>query len=207
MVDVGGISGCDFALTGAVLSQLFDNFYFDLQADNLIDQGRNLGQLVLSSASNVELLRELALVENFLKANVVIMDKSGLISNVSPGMQHHRRLRGGGQVLTPPQAAAVLSGQTVVIKGYRTGLDTTMLTVAVPITADDQVVGAVYLYTPLAPITRTIASVRRLIRYAHCRHHGRGHSDGFFLSRRLSRPLIRMSKQQRPWPAGIFRPG
>ncbi len=193
-------------LLGLFLSQLFDNFYFDLQADNLIDQGRNLGQLVLSSASNVELLRELALVEDFLKANVVIMDKSGLISSVSPGMQHHRRLRGGGQVLTPPQAAAVLSGQTVVIKGYRTGLDTTMLTVAVPITADDQVVGAVYLYTPLAPITRTIASVRRLIRYGIVGTMAVATVMAFFLSRRLSRPLIRMEQAAEAMASGDFSP-
>ncbi|NLG85632.1 MAG: cell wall metabolism sensor histidine kinase WalK [Firmicutes bacterium] len=198
--------GLILLLLGLFLSQLFDNFYFNLQADNLIAQGQNLGKLVLSSSSNAELLQELALVEDFLNANVVIMDKSGLISSVSPGMQHHRRFRGGAQTLTPPQAAAVLSGQTVVIKGYRTGLDTTMLTVAVPIKTSDQVVGAVYLYTPLAPITRTIASVRRLILYGILGTMAVATVIAFFLSHRLSRPLIRMEQAAQTMAAGDFSP-
>lgn len=203
VVTVGAI----LILLGVFLSQLFDNFYFNLQADNLIAQGHNLGNLVLASSSNVDLLRELALVEDFLNANVVIMDKSGLISSMSPGMQHHRRrLRGGGQALTPPQAAAVLSGETVVIRAYRTGLDTTMLTVAVPIKAGDQVVGAVYLYTPLAPITRTIASVRRLILYGILGTMAVATVIAFFLSRRLSCPLIRMEQAAQAMADGDFSP-
>jgi two-component system sensor histidine kinase ResE len=194
-------------LLGLFLSQLFNNFYFDLQADNLIDQGHNLGQLVLSSTGSAQLLRELTLVEDFLNANVVIMDKSGLVSNVSPGLLHHRRRRGSEQVLTPPQAAAVLAGQTVVIKGYRTELDSTMLTVAVPITAaDDQVVGAVYLYTPLAPITRTIASVRRLIALGIMGTMAVATIMAFFLSRRLSRPLIQMEQAAEAMAGGDFSP-
>ncbi|MGB9825530.1 MAG: hypothetical protein ACPLRU_02545, partial [Desulfofundulus sp.] len=118
---------------GLLLSQLFDNFYFNLQAQNLIQQGQNLGKLVLSSPSDAELLRDLALVEDFLNANVVIMDKSGLIQSVSPGMMRMHRWGGQGwQRLTPPQAAAVLAGRTVVMRGYQPGVNATVLTVAVP---------------------------------------------------------------------------
>jgi two-component system sensor histidine kinase ResE len=193
-------------LLGLFLSQLFDNFYFNLQADNLIAQGKNLGKLVLASSSNIDLLRELSLVEDFLNANVVIMDKSGLIHSVSPGMQRHRRFRSGGQALTPPQAAAVLSGKTLVIKGYQAGLDTTMLTVAVPIKAGNKVMGAVYLYTPLAPITRTIASVRQLILYGILATMAVATVLAFFLSRRLSRPLIKMERAAQTMAGGDFSP-
>ncbi|NMA55216.1 MAG: cell wall metabolism sensor histidine kinase WalK [Firmicutes bacterium] len=191
-------------LLGLFLSQLFDSFYFDLQADNLIAQGQNLSRLVLTSGDSRQLLRELALVEDFLKANVLIMDKSGLVSNVSPGLRHHQRR--GGQMLTPPQAAAVLSGQIVVIKGYRLGQETTTLAVAVPITTTDKVVGAVYLYTPLAPITRTIASVRRLIAYGILGTLFMATIMAFFLSRRLSRPLIRMEHAAQTMASGDFSP-
>ena len=194
------------ALLGLFLSQLFNNFYFNLQADNLVAQGENLGQLVLSASGTSSLIKELSLVEDFLNANVIIMDKTGLISSVSPGMKHHRRPRSGADALTPPQVAAVLSGRTVVIKGYRAGLDTTMLTVAVPIRTGNEVMGAVYLYTPLAPITKTIASVRKLIIYGILATMGVATIFAFFLSRRLSQPLIRMEQAAQAMAGGDFSP-
>lgn len=189
---------------GLLLSQLFDNFYFNLQAQNLIQQGENLGRLVLASPSNAELLRDLTLVENFLNANVVIMNKSGLIQSASPGMMRMHGWRRQG--LTPPQAAAVLAGQTVIIRGYQPGLEATVLTVAVPIKLEDDVVGAVYLYAPLAPITRTIAGVRRLILYGILGTLVVATVVAFFLSRSLSRPLIRMQRAAQAMAAGDFSP-
>lgn len=192
---------------GLLLSQLFDNFYFNLQAQNLIQQGQNLGKLVLSSPSDAELLRDLALVEDFLNANVVIMDKSGLIQSVSPGMMRMHRWGGQGwQRLTPPQAAAVLAGRTVVMRGYQPGVNATVLTVAVPIKVGDEVVGAVYLYAPLAPITRTIADVRRLILYGILVTLVVATVLAFFLSRRISRPLIHMERAAQAMAAGDFSP-
>ncbi|MDK2854836.1 MAG: two-component system, OmpR family, sensor histidine kinase ResE [Bacillota bacterium] len=192
---------------GLLLSQLFDNFYFNLQAQNLIEQGQNLGKLVLSSPSDAELLRDLALVEDFLNANVVIMDKSGLIQSVSPGMMWMHRWGGQGrQRLTPPQAAAVLAGRTVVMRGYQPGVNATVLTVAVPIKVADEVVGAVYLYAPLAPITRTIAAVRRLILYGILVTLVVATVLAFFLSRRISRPLIHMERAAQAMAAGDFSP-
>lgn len=192
---------------GLLLSQLFDNFYFNLQAQNLIKQGENLGKLVLSSPSDAELLRDLALVEDFLNANVVIMDKSGLIQSVSPGMMRMHRWGGQGwQRLTPPQAAAVLAGRTVVMRGYQPGVNATVLTVAVPVKVGDEVVGAVYLYAPLAPITRTIAEVRRLILYGVLVTLVVATILAFFLSRRISRPLIHMERAAQAMAAGDFSP-
>lgn len=192
---------------GLLLSQLFDNFYLNLQAQNLIQQGQNLGKLVLSSPSDAELLRDLALVEDFLNANVVIMDKSGLIQSVSPGMMRMHRWGGQGwQRLTPPQAAAVLAGRTVVMRGYQPGVNATVLTVAVPIKVGDEVVGAVYLYAPLAPITRTIADVRRLILYGILVTLVVATVLAFFLSRRISRPLIHMERAAQAMAAGDFSP-
>lgn len=195
---------------GLLLSQLFDNFYFNLQAQNLIQQGQNLGKLVLTSPSDAELLRDLSLVEDFLNANVVIMDKSGLIQSASPGMMRMHRWGQGGapgrQGLTPPQAAAVLAGQTVVMRGYQPGVDATVLTVAVPIKAGSDVVGAVYLYAPLAPITRTIADVRQLILYGILGTLVVATVVAFFLSHSLSRPLIRMQRAAQAMAAGDFSP-
>lgn len=192
---------------GLLLSQLFDNFYFNLQAQNLIQQGQNLGKLVLTSPSDAELLRDLSLVEDFLNANVVIMNKSGLIQSASPGMMRmHRWGQQGRQALTPPQAAAVLAGKTVVMRGYQPGVDATVLTVAVPVKMQEEVVGAVYLYAPLAPITRTIANVRRLILYGILVSLVVATVVAFFLSRSLSRPLIRMQRAAQAMAAGDFSP-
>jgi two-component system sensor histidine kinase ResE len=189
---------------GLLLSQLFDRFYFNLQAQNLIEQGHSLGKLVLSSRSDAQLLRELSLVEDFLNANVVIMDKSGLIQSASPGMG--MRLWRGRRHLSPPDAAAVLAGNTVVQRGYQPGLDATVLTVAVPIKAGKDVVGAVYLYAPLAPITQTIADVRGLILYGILGTLVVATVVAFFLSRSLSRPLICMEQAAQAMAAGDFTP-
>jgi two-component system sensor histidine kinase ResE len=189
---------------GLLLSQLFDRFYFNLQAQNLIEQGHSLGKLVLSSRSDAQLLHELSLVEDFLNANVVIMDKSGLIQSASPGMG--MRLWRGRRHLSPPDAAAVLAGNTVVQRGYQPGLDATVLTVAVPIKAGKDVVGAVYLYAPLAPITQTIADVRGLILYGILGTLVVATVVAFFLSRSLSRPLICMEQAAQAMAAGDFTP-
>ncbi|NLY49518.1 MAG: cell wall metabolism sensor histidine kinase WalK [Firmicutes bacterium] len=189
---------------GLLLSQLFDRFYFNLQAQNLIEQGHSLGKLVLSSRSDAQLLHELSLVEDFLNANVVIMDKSGLIQCASPGMG--MRLWRGRRHLSPPDAAAVLAGNTVVQRGYQPGLDATVLTVAVPIKAGKDVVGAVYLYAPLAPITQTIADVRGLILYGILGTLVVATVVAFFLSRSLSRPLICMEQAAQAMAAGDFTP-
>lgn len=189
---------------GLLLSQLFDRFYFNLQAQNLIEQGHSLGKLVLSSRSDAQLLHELSLVEDFLNANVVIMDKSGLIQSASPGMG--MRLWRGRRHLSPPDAAAVLAGNTVVQRGYQPGLDATVLTVAVPIKAGKDVVGAVYLYAPLAPITQTIADVRGLILYGILGTLVVATVVAFLLSRSLSRPLICMEQAAQAMAAGDFTP-
>ena len=83
------------SLLGLFLSQLFDNFILISKRQPHRPRAKS-GPTGAFIGQQCRAVVELALVENFLKANVVIMDKSGLISKLAR-MQHHRRLRGGAR--------------------------------------------------------------------------------------------------------------
>ena len=62
-------------VSAVVLSSFFENFYFKIKQNELINEGQQLITLILQGADPLELLD----VSKFINAHAVIVDKKGLI--------------------------------------------------------------------------------------------------------------------------------
>ena len=56
-----------------------------------------------------------------------------------------------------------MSGTVVTRRGRSGRFKTPMVTVAVPITVGNQVLGALFMYTPVSDVTQTVDHVRNLV--------------------------------------------
>jgi two-component system sensor histidine kinase ResE len=69
-----------------------------------------------------------------------------------------------------------------------------MLTVGIPVKTGEQISQALLIYTPVAPITATLNSLRGLVYWALLGSLVLASILAFFLSRSLSKPLVKMNK-------------
>lgn len=198
---------------GFFLDRLLESFYYRQKSLELLEKGNLLAGALSDTAKRGYLLRQVDILGDVAGAGVMIIDSEGLIISCSsskmmggghgPGM-----MLGGwpaaGMHLGTKEGREVLAGKTVVVRGYHPGFSTVMLTVAVPIKVGDAVVGAVLLYSPQASMSEAVAAMRRLIFFAGVAAIGVATVLAFFVSRRVSRPLLAMDRVARQMAAGDF---
>lgn len=109
--------------SGLVLSSVFEDFYFNLRKNEMINEGQQLVALILSGANPEELLD----ISKFINAHAVLIDKQGLIQASS------NIIKLKGMAIGAKELAEVLKGNTVVHKGHIPQFNAPMLTVALPI--------------------------------------------------------------------------
>ncbi|WP_422443674.1 ATP-binding protein [Thermoanaerobacterium sp. DL9XJH110] len=177
-----------------VLSSLFEDFYFDIRKNEMINEGQQLIALILQGVDPLELLD----ISKFINAHAVVVDRQGLIKASS------NLLKFKGMVLDGKEFAEVLKGRIVVHKGYMPQFSAAMLTVALPIKTDEEVIGGLILYSPMASIQNSIWEIRRLVMMAAAGAVLVATGLSFFLSRSISRPLVQMKKIAEGMAKGDF---
>ncbi|GAW93018.1 ATP-binding protein [Calderihabitans maritimus] len=187
-------------ILGIALGKLFENFYFSQRAEQLIRDGRQIAQLVVERQTQDWTLEEINLLSRFIDSNVMVVDRKGLV-RACGGMMRMRP----GMHLEQEEINHVLEGKTVISRGFHPRFDMPVLSVAVPIRAAGEVVGAVLLHTPVEPITQSINAIRRLILYAAAGAVLVATIISFFLSRQLSLPLLEMKRVALNMARGDFR--
>lgn len=177
------------SVLGLSLAQLFEQYYFNLHGQQLIREGKQLAQIMTSIKDPDEKAREILLVSKFIGSTIVVVDQRGMVeactdtSALPPGMHAHS-----------PEMMKVWSGGTSISSGKMPGSERPSLTAAVPIVQGGQVSGAVLLYAPQDAMEATVGQVRRLIILAAGATIVLATVLGFFLSRRVSKPLLGMQK-------------
>ncbi|MFY9313768.1 MAG: ATP-binding protein [Tepidanaerobacteraceae bacterium] len=180
--------------SGLVLSSVFEDFYFNMRKNEMINEGQQLLSLILQGVNPSELLD----ISKFINAHAVLIDRQGLIQASS------NILKLEGMAIGAKELAEVLKGNTVVHKGHIAQFNAPMLTVALPIKSELGVVGGLILYSPMSTIENTIWQIRRLILLAAAITVMISTGLSFVLSRTVSKPLVQMKKAAEEMAKGKF---
>lgn len=180
--------------SGLVLSSVFEDFYFNLRKNEMINEGQQLVSLILRGVNPAELLD----ISKFINAHAVLIDREGLIQASSNIIKFQ------GMAIGAKELAEVLKGNTVVHKGHIPHFNAPMLTVALPIKTEVGVVGGLILYSPMSTIENSIWQIRRLILLAAAITVMISTALSFLLSRTVSKPLIQMKKVAEKMARGEF---
>ncbi|MCK8827580.1 cell wall metabolism sensor histidine kinase WalK [Natroniella acetigena] len=178
-------------ILGASLSYLFQNYYYSNQEETFIEQGQEIANLVQKSiyeGNYDEALSFLRSSQRFFEGNVWIVNSRGLVLATSK----HEELQ--GIRLEEPEMRRVFDGQVIKKSGHSDYFDESVLFVAVPIVIDEEVLGAVFVYSPLAGISTTLDDLRRLIIYAGLIAISLTFILSFTLTKSFTRPLRKMKQ-------------
>lgn len=180
--------------SGLVLSSVFEDFYFNMRKNEMINEGQQLLSLILRGANPAELLD----ISKFINAHAVLIDRQGLIQASS------NIIKFKGMAIGPKELAEVLKGNTVVHKGHIPQFDAPMLIVALPIKTELGVAGGLILYSPMSSIENSIWQIRHLILLAAAITVMLSTGLSFVLSRTVSKPLVQMKKAAEEMAKGEF---
>jgi len=186
---------------GLFLSQFFEDFYFSLKSQELARNGQKLVLMIASAPYRSEWEDEISMISKYIDAKIVVTDKLGLIRSCTingPGM--HR-----GQRLEYPEVEKILEGKIIVQRGNYPGLEMTVLTVGIPIEAGNEVIGAVFLHSPVEPVTQTVRTVQKFILYGAVGTIFLATILGFILTKRITKPILDMNRVAMEMAKGNFR--
>ncbi len=182
---------------GLFISQLFAGYYYSAAEKDLEKQGTELAELMTGYLEQgrppVEVL---AIMDSLVTARVSWVQRQAL------DFSRHGRMQ--RIWLERSEVEQLLRGETVSKRGFVSRFDQVMISVAVPVRVDGNVAGALFLATPIADISDTVAAVRRLIMLAAIPAVLLAVIIGYFLSRSVSRPLRDMSVASRAMAEGDF---
>lgn len=180
--------------SGLVLSHVFEDFYFNMRKNDMINEGQQLIALMARGINPSELLD----ISKFINAHAFIIDRQGLIKASSSIVKFR------GMDIDGKDLSEVLKGHIVVQKGHFPEFNASMLMVALPIRTELGVVGALLLYSPMASIANNIWQIRKLILLAAAGAVLVSTFLSFVLSRNISRPLVQMKKVAEDMAKGNF---
>lgn len=175
------------SILGYVLGNMFENFYYNLEANNLITKGAYLGSVFKNEGEQQAEVAANVLAEQ-TKATIVIADPSGLVRSCNFG-GHMGRMKQGMR-LAPDEVKKVQAGELLIRRGAHPHFEVEMLSVVVPVKMGNKVEQAVLLYAPLQPFTETAAELKRLIFLSALIAIFLVTILTFFLSKKVSKPLL-----------------
>lgn len=180
--------------SGAILSHSFSDIYFKIRENELINEGQQLISLMVRGINPGELLD----ISKFINAHAVVVDRKGLIKVSSNAMDFE------GLAIDGKEFEKVLRGQILVFKGYTPQFKVPMLTVALPIKTEGEVMGSLILYSPMSSIQNSLNGVRRLILLIVVGAVSISAAASVLLSKRVSKPLSIMKEVAEEMADGKF---
>lgn len=178
---------------GLVLSKTFEDFYFEIRKNELINEGQQLVSLILRGIDPDELLD----ISKFINAHAMIVDKRGLIAACS-------RLSKTEDPLDRKELSQILRGNIVVHRGYVQQFNASMLTIILPIKTEREIIGGIILYSPMAAIQSSIWQIRKFVLMAGGSAMLLATALSFFLSKTVSKPLVEMKAVAKDMAKGDF---
>lgn len=191
------------AVLGVLFSRLLSDYLFTEQERVLITRGQAVAKIVKDVAQGRALNYQARFVlENmgeFLGAQVWVVDRSGLIVAASKGSVEWEGIQ-----LDADEFNDVMKG-TIVTRRGRTGrFNMPMITVAVPVTVGNQVLGALFMNSPVSAVEQTLSHVRRLVLAASAFALLASNLVGIGLSRSITGPLRAMTSLAQEMTRGVF---
>ncbi len=190
-------------VVGLFLAQMFQNYYYNARQQELTVKGQEISTIFVNYMLGFQDHRTtgdlLFLLDRFLDARVVPVDRNNLLLAACPGFHEF------GLTLTDAELDSVLNGNIVSKRGYHEELQRQMVTVVVPMFIFEEVAGAVFLHAPLTGIAGTIDQVRMLILYAALAAIVLSTIVGLYMSKSISSPLQQMNRAALEVAGGNYR--
>ncbi|HHY38918.1 MAG TPA: cell wall metabolism sensor histidine kinase WalK [Clostridia bacterium] len=200
-------------VVGFLFSQLFANYYFSVKERELAVRGQQISRLIVAVSRSerprwftgllpdprLDLL--LSGIDELLNARIVLVNADGMVvgstissGSIQPGMRPDLE-----------ELSAVLGGTIIAKRGTIKGIQEPTLAVGVPVYSRGTVVGALFLYSPVAGVTSALVAVRRLIVYAALGATLLSLLLGYAFSRSISRPLQAINRAAIRMAEGDFK--
>ncbi len=173
------------------LSYLFKDYHFNNKEESFIEQGEKIAALLEESfyeSNYSETFNFLQETKDFFEGNVWIVDSKGIVV-VTTQQEELEGVR-----LNKEEVEQVYQGNVISKRGFSEYFEEPVLFTAVPISFADEVIGAVFVYSPLSGVSRALTEMQRLIIYAALLAIVLAFILSFTLSENFSRPLKQMKK-------------
>lgn len=175
------------------MSQLFQSYYFATREKELISKGQVISDILadyMVGVKDEEATHDLlVLLDKFVDAQVTPLDRQSLVFYVLGGFDDL------GIQMRRQEIEALLEGNIIVHRGEPHPLfKEQILTVAVPMFNEGEVIGGVFLSASMVALLNTIEQVQRLIFLAAIAAIILSTGVGFYLSKSISNPLQQMNK-------------
>lgn len=174
---------------GLGLFQVVENFYYSQITTSLVSQGQEIIRLYLYDRDSFLINSQVEDLARILNVHFLIANGNGVIQ-ICDEIPHMAL----GNIINESELANILNGNIIAKRGYHHHFDTQMLTIGFPIPLDNQPNEVLLLYTPVAPFSAQFNSLKQLIYWSLLASVVLASIMAFFLSRSLSRPLIKMNK-------------
>jgi len=177
------------ASLGLGLFGLMEDFYYSQLTKNLVTQGLQLADMYSQEPQELQDWDQLSRLSRIINAHIMVLDKQSQI--IVCNMDLHLL---PGTVFAEDDLNTIFKGDIIAHRGYHYQFATQMLTVGIPIKTGQQINQALLIYMPVAPITATLTSLRGLVLWALLGALILASVLAFFLSRSLSKPLVKMNQ-------------
>lgn len=188
-VSIVSILAITLLIAGLGLFKIVDNFYYSQITKNITYQGKQIAALYEKYPDTFKNSDEINRFSHIINAHTVILDEKGIIQvcNASTHLSP-------GTVFMEKELSRIFQGETIVKTSFYEHFEAEMLTIGVPVHKSGQISEALLIYTPVEPISTTLNSLRILLISTSIGFIILASILAFFLSRSLSRPLIRMNQ-------------
>jgi len=178
-----------FIALGLGLFQAVENFYYTQITTGLVTQGQEVANLYVEDPVSFKENNEIDHVSRIMNAHVIILNEEGIIQNCNQIMH-----MSPGTLFEETDLTRIFKGETVAKRGYHHSFNTQMLSIGLPITRGNKIEEALFIYTPIASLSAALNTFRGIIYWGLFIAVILTSILAFFLSRTLSRPLIRMNQ-------------
>ncbi|NLI93306.1 MAG: cell wall metabolism sensor histidine kinase WalK [Peptococcaceae bacterium] len=177
------------AILGIGLFELEENFYYSQVTKNLTYQGEQIADLYSRDPGILKNDEEINRFSQIVNSHIIVLNEKGIVQvcNATTHIQP-------GEVFQESELSKIFKGEEISKIGYYEHFDTQMLAIGIPVIRNNQVMEALFIYAPVAPISETLNSLRNLVFWALLGAIILSSLLAFFLSRSLPKPLLRMNE-------------
>lgn len=192
-------------IVSALMSNFLNNYFLEQKKQQLLAEGQHVNQLatqyMLGYIDDERLSFGLDTINRSLDAYIWFVDKTGYIWAESSPLDNSFR----GVRLTEDEVSQVLSGKIITKTGrFNDRFSTPMITVGMPIRIGNIIIGAMFMHSPLYEIKKALYGVYRFIWLSALISGSITTILLYWMSRRISQPLIEMSDIAKAMAKGDF---
>lgn len=197
------------AILGVLLSSFFQNYIKETRTAELIREGQAISQYIeyyLSDMIDTRTLHyQYQIIDRFLGVTIWVTDTRGYIWS-SYNSSLLEEVEWENQKLSVDEFVQVLEGNTITRIGrFGESFPVPVLTVGMPLMINDQVGGTIFLHSPIKGINRTLRDTYMSIWRSAIISSVLSAFLLYFITRRITNPLIEMNMISREIATGNFK--